>query len=302
MKTTIKMRHAIGRMLIPTFLAAGFALLSGCAVSQDQEIQLGEQSRGQFEEQFGGLYPDRVVQDYVNGVGMKVARYAGRADVPWEFRVVNSDQINAFSLPGGFVYITRGLLFNLHNEAQLAGILAHESGHVAHRHSVQQLERAQAIQTGAALVGVAAKSQAAAELSNVVAGVALMQYSRDQEKEADLSGLEYMARAGYPPEALVEDMKIMEGLTQGQAPPEFLSSHPNPENRVQYLTDRIQSEYPGVISSGQTNATAFQRKVLDRRNLVPAAPRTKAPQPARSGNGEQGRPSDPGGRDEQGGS
>src|SRR2546428_579819 len=104
----------------------------GCAIGEKDEIAMGKKAQPQFEKQFGGLYPDPEVQQYVNEVGMSMTRYTGRPDLPWQFRVVNSRQINAFSLPGGYTYVTQGLLFNLKSEAQLAAILGHESGHVAH--------------------------------------------------------------------------------------------------------------------------------------------------------------------------
>src|SRR5262245_60774759 len=105
----------------------------GCAVSEKEEIEIGRKSHQQFEQEFGGLYPDTAVQQYVGNVGSEMARYAGRPNLDWSFRVVNSEQINAFAVPGGYIYITQGLLFQMKNEAQLAGVLGHESGHIAHR-------------------------------------------------------------------------------------------------------------------------------------------------------------------------
>jgi predicted Zn-dependent protease len=252
--------QAISRWIL---VLAVLLLVGGCAISQDQEIALGRDARPQFEKEFGGVYPDPEVQQYVQEVGLRMARYAKRPDLPWEFRVLNSDTINAFALPGGFIYITRGLLMNLQTEAQLAGILGHESAHVANRHSVQQLERAQVLQGGAVLAGVLGGGTVA-DISAVVGGLVNLQYSREQEKEADLDGLEYLARAGYDPRALIQDMQILEKLSQGQRPPEFLSSHPNPENRQEYLSQTVERRFGQIIAGGKTGREEFRRQVLDR--------------------------------------
>jgi len=239
------------------------SFLAGCAISEEQEIKMGIQAAPRFEKQFGGLYRDPAVQRYVSDVGMRMVRYTGREDLPWEFKVVDSKQINAFALPGGKVYITRGLLMKLENEAQLASILGHEAGHVAHRHSVEQLERAQILQGAAALAGIVAGSGAVGDITQMVSGLAMMKYSRDQEKEADLTGLDYMTRRGYDPRAMVRSMEIIKQASGGKSPPEFLSTHPNPGNREEYLQETIEKKYPG--ESGMTNAEQFERTVLERR-------------------------------------
>src|SRR5687767_3611579 len=98
---------------------------TGCAISEEKEIEIGRQSHAQFEREFGGIYPDQQIQQYTSRVGMDMARYAGRPKLPWQFAVLNSKQVNAFAVPGGYVYITRGLLFRMENEAMLAGVLGH---------------------------------------------------------------------------------------------------------------------------------------------------------------------------------
>jgi predicted Zn-dependent protease len=235
----------------------------GCSISKEQEIQIGQESRGQFEQEFGGRYPDPRVQQYAQDVGMRLVRRAGRTDLPWEFRVLNSDVINAFALPGGFVYITRGLLFKLNDEAEMAGVLGHEAGHVVHRHSVQQLQRAQLVQGGFALATLLGGQKAAnyADLAQLVSGLVMMKYSREQEKEADLSGLDYMTREGYDPTGIVRVMELFKRESKEGGPPEFLSSHPDPGNREEYLTKAIQSKYARLASQGKTNREQFQQIV-----------------------------------------
>ena len=247
-----------------------FVLISfGCAISEKEEIEIGRQMHGQFEEEFGGLYPDQVVQDYVHGVGMEMARYAGRPNLPWQFRVVNAEQVNAFAVPGGYIYITQGLLFQLNNEAQLAGVLGHEAGHIAHRHSVKQIEKARTAQGLTAVAGIAGAIfgvGGVGDVTGLVAGLALMKYGRDQEREADFSGLNYMTGAGYHPAGMVQTMEILQAATGGGGGgPEFLSTHPNPGNRIEYLTEAVQDEYAPAAQTGTMGEGRFRQTVLSRR-------------------------------------
>ncbi len=224
---------------------------------------MGIQAAPKFEKEFGGLVRDSELQRYVQKVGMSMVPHTGREDLPWEFKVLNSNQVNAFALPGGKVYITRGMLNQLQNEAQLASVLGHEAGHVAHRHSVQQLERAQLLQGGAALAGVFGGGSVG-DVTQLVAGLAMMKYGRDQEKDADLSGLEYMVKEGYDPRGSVQTMEILERAAGGRGQPEFLSSHPNPGNRQEYLSEEIEQKY-GRRARGRTDQEEFNRIVKGRR-------------------------------------
>jgi predicted Zn-dependent protease len=250
-------------------------LTLGCAISQEKEIQLGQEAAPQFEREFGGLYPDRQVQAYVNEVGLELAAQAGRPGLPWQFRVLNSDQVNAFALPGGFIYVTQGLLFRMENEAMLAGVLGHEVGHVAHRHSVKQIQRtqtAQGLSAVAGIVGALFGFGGVGDVTNVVASLTLMTYSRGQEKESDLSGLRYMTRTGYNPEGMVQTMHVLQQASGGGGgPPQFLSSHPNPGNRIEYLTETIEKRYPQAADTGDLGADRFQR-AMGRRVSLALAP------------------------------
>jgi beta-barrel assembly-enhancing protease len=239
------------------------AFSSGCAISEKDEISMGKEAAPQFEKKFGGLYPDSEVQRYVHDVGMRMVPFTGRTNLPWDFRVVNSKQINAFALPGGHVFVTQGLLFNLQNEAQIAAILGHEETHIAHRHTVKQLERQQAISGGLTLAGIFAGSTVA-NVGQLVTALASLQYSRDQEKEADLTGLSYMAKAGYDPHAMVQTMQILQKVGGGGGP-QFLSDHPNPPNRIEYLNKQIEHDYGNVISTGRTGEAEFRNSVLAHR-------------------------------------
>ncbi|MGH7214128.1 MAG: M48 family metalloprotease [Tepidisphaeraceae bacterium] len=259
------------RRLAPHLSVLLLVINVGCAVSQENEIQIGRESHEQFEQEFGGIYPDATVQQYVNGVGMDMARYAGRPELPWQFRVLNSEQINAFAVPGGYIYITQGLLFHLQNEAQLAGILGHEAGHIAHRHSVEQMQRAQGTQGVAVvadIVGGIFGVGGVGDVAGIVGSLSLMSYGRGQEKEADMSGLEYMTRSGYNPRGLVQAMEILQEAGGGGGGPDFLSTHPNPGNRIEYLSEAINDRYQRASDSGDFGRDAFQDRVLDRRRRL----------------------------------
>ncbi len=254
-------------MLVARTLVALLALVlfTGCAISEQKEIAIGQQSFAQFEQEFGGLYPDEQVQEYVSDVGMSLVRFAGRQDLPWQFRVIDSEQINAFALPGGFVYITSGLLFQLENESQLASILGHEIGHVVERHSVRQIQRAQGAQFVPLLAGLFGGGLAG-DIAGAVTQLGLMRYSRDQERDADFAGLEYMTRGGYDADGIVEAMRIMQraGGGGGGGPPEFLSTHPNPGNRIEYLTEAAERRDAQTAGERIVGEDGFRRIVLSR--------------------------------------
>jgi predicted Zn-dependent protease len=238
----------------------------GCAVSEEQEVQMGLQAAPQFEREFGGEYPDPVVQEYFKSVGMRLARHARRPDLPWDFEVLNSKEVNAFALPGGPIYMTAGLLFRLRNEAQLAAILAHEVAHVAERHSAQQIERTQILSGGSSLLGAVIGNDTIGSASQVVAGLAMMQYSRSHEREADKLGLRILAEEGYALEEMVEAMRVIKRASGGGGgTPEFLSTHPDPGNRIEYLSEEIDRRY-SMSRRGRTGEEEFGRNVLGRRD------------------------------------
>jgi predicted Zn-dependent protease len=261
------------RRFLPLVL---LVFVSGCAISEQEEIQIGRESHQQFEKEFGGRYPDPQLQAYVGGVGMELARYAGRPNLPWQFAVLNSQQVNAFAVPGGYIYITQGLLFHLENEAMLAGVLGHEAAHVAHRHSVQQIQRAQTAQGLSTVVGVVGGLFGygwAGDVTGIVASLSLMKYSRDQEEQSDLSGLRYMTQAGYNPIGMVQTMAVLQqSAGKGGGGPEFLSSHPNPGNRLTYLQETIQRKYAAAAQGGKVGQEEFRRNVLSRRATALAPP------------------------------
>lgn len=252
----------------------------GCAVSEKDELQLGLDNHGKFEAESGGRYADPTVQTYVNTIGVSLARYAGRPEMNWQFHVLNSDQVNAFAVPGGYIYITQGLLFRMQNEAQLAGVLGHEAAHIAHRHSAKQIETSRGVAVGTAGVSVLASLfgyEGVGNLASIGAQLGMASYSRAHETEADMSGLKYMAQAGYNPTGMVGVMQVLKAAAGG-APGgplgEWTSSHPDPGNRIEYLTDAIKSDatYTALTRTGKVGQQEFQTNVLSRRR----APAPKA--------------------------
>ena len=240
-------------------------------ISRDQEIAMGEEASGQFEEQFGGKVPDEQLLQYVRTVGGKVAAHSDRP-MPYEFTLVSSDVPNAFALPGGKVFITAGLLRRMTNERQLAAVLGHEIGHVAARHNVAGMQR----QTSAAiLVEIAAalagqdKAEATKAVGEVVAGMASMKYSRDDEYQADQIGVRYMARAGYNPWGMVELLDVLYSLHESEpgSLEEMFQTHPLTSKRIEAakstITDDEQySRFKATEPDAQTGLFLQMRKRL----------------------------------------
>lgn len=267
--------NAAAKSLLASMLVAAV----GCTVTPQQELQLGADSHAQFEKESGGLYPDASVTAYVSSVGMKMVPLAARPDMNWQFHVVSAADVNAFAVPGGYIYITQGLLFKLQNEAQLAGVLGHETGHIHARHSAKQQERSQTIGIFTAGVGVIAEQAgyaAAGQLGSAASQLYLLKYGRDQETEADYLGLGYMSKVGYNPEAMVSVMELLKQVSGGSGGKmaEWTSTHPDPGNRAEYLEAAIQQKYQAAKASGVYNEQQFQAAVLSRKPRTAAIYRT----------------------------
>ncbi|MEC4851645.1 MAG: M48 family metallopeptidase [Jaaginema sp. PMC 1079.18] len=262
------MQKLLVRLVLGLFIAL-FGFISYCSnvtenpitgeqqrvqLSPRQEVALGAQARDELIVQYGGLYRDRAVQNYIDRVGAEIVSdsVAAESPYPFEFHLLDDpDTVNAFALPGGQVFITTGLLQRLDSEAQLAGVLSHEIGHVVARHGAEHLARQQ---LGAALVnavGVAAsetpeQGRQAAVIAQAINQLVGLRYGRDDELESDRLGFQFMTSAGYNPEGIVELMQILNSASQGN-PPEFLSTHPNPSNRIERLEALIDERYPNGV-------------------------------------------------------
>ncbi|NPB08594.1 MAG: M48 family metallopeptidase [Aquificae bacterium] len=208
----------------------------------EEEIAIGNEFLPEAITQMEGVYADEEVQEYVREIGRKIALHTPRK-LPYEFFVVNSSQLNAFALPGGKILITRGLLLIMDDESELAGVLAHELGHVNARHHARYLEKtlglALLLQIGAVLIGGESRTERLVlQLASIGATLLALKFSRDQEREADRLGLRFMVEAGYDPSGLVEVMEKFKKLEK-ERPPEWLSTHPLPETRIKELSREI---------------------------------------------------------------
>jgi len=229
-------------------------------LTSEQEIALGLQAAPEMAAQHGGLAPDPEAQALVDRVGGALAAKsaAGQSPYPFEFHLVADDQtVNAFALPGGQVFITAGLLGHLRTEGELAGVLGHEVGHVVGRHGAEHIAKAQLTQglTGAAVMATYdpddPSTQQTAAVAALIANLVTMRFGREDELESDRLGVRFMADAGYDPRALVGVMEVLEQATAGQQrPPEFFSTHPNPERRVEQIETAIAQAFPGGVPEG----------------------------------------------------
>lgn len=241
--------------------------------SKAAEVQLGEQVATEIEASIGPVVTDPGISGYVTDVGNRVAAHVEPyyQDIPWEFNVVDDATINAFALPGGKIYIHRGLLEILDNEAQLAGILAHEIAHVTAEHHDRMAGRGIAIALGTSIVQILQQNtenelvQLGVPVFVTSSGLLNLKYSRDQEYESDELGLRYMIRAGYQPTVLAEVMRKLDEISAGQRPSEWFSTHPHPPNRVNAIMESIQRDYPDAADDPQLrlNQDAYKRNILD---------------------------------------
>lgn len=212
------------------------------SLTPEQEIALGLQSAPEMIQEFGGLDPSNQVQQQINDIGFNIVNNSVARDTPWEFdfHVLDDDQtINAFALPGGQVFITDGLLSQLTTEDEVAGVLAHEIVHVLARHSAQQIAKNDLTNGLIGAVGVASGSASAQQTAAMIGQLVNMRYGRQDETQSDTLGVCLMIASNYDPEAMVEVMHILEAASNGQEPPEFFSTHPNPENRIQAIEQAI---------------------------------------------------------------
>lgn len=219
-------------------------------ITVDQEVALGLEAAPQMAAEYGGLDPDNQAQELVNAIGMRIVRESPAGSSPYQFKfyLLDDDQtINAFALPGGQIFLTDGLYRQLRNEDQLAGVLGHEIGHVIGRHSAEHMARAQLTQglTGAAVIASYDPDNPSSiqrgQMAMLVGQMVNMKYGRDDEIESDMFGVCFMNDAGYDPAAMMDVMNILAEASQGNQTPEFFSTHPNPENRIENIQYAIEN-------------------------------------------------------------
>lgn len=223
------------------------------AMTKGQEIALGLQAAPQMASEYGGLAAEERDRRRVDEVGARLL--AGKSlrasDYRYDFHLLADPQtLNAFALPGGQVFITRGLYDKLGSDAELAAVLGHEIGHVVARHGAQRLAKQQLTQGLAGAAGVAVGDRSGEQMALMVGQVVNMKYGRGDELQSDTLGVRFMAEAGYDPRAMVQVMKILAAASQGGRPPEFFSTHPNPENRIGVIEQAIARQFPGGVPPG----------------------------------------------------
>lgn len=248
--------------------------LAGCArnpatghnelmlVSESQEIAMGQQYDSQVVATIG-LYPDPALQSYVQTLGKQLAATSERPNLPWTFRVVDDPAVNAFAVPGGFVYVTRGILAHINNEAQLATVVGHEIGHVTARHTAAEMSKEQVATLGLVVGSIASKQVAQyAGVAQQALSVLFLKFSRDNENQADELGVRYSSRANFDSREMVNVMKVLDKLSasEGGRLPEWLSTHPDPGNRVEHITSiisRMQTDFAGAT----INRNSYERRL-----------------------------------------
>jgi predicted Zn-dependent protease len=230
-------------------------------LSVQDEVAIGLQAVPEMAAQFGGLHPDQDAQLMVDRIGERiVARSAAsKADYEYQFYVLADDQtVNAFALPGGQIFITAALLKRLDSPGQIAGVLSHEIGHVVGRHGAEHLAKANLTQQliGAVVVGTSDPNnpysgQQNAAIAAMVGQMINLKYGREDELESDRLGVQFMSEAGYDPRGMIRVMEILRdasGSRGGQ--PEFMSTHPDPGRRVEYIQEAIAKRFPNGVPEG----------------------------------------------------
>src|SRR5215207_8827432 len=248
---------------------------SGCAISTQQEVQLGTEYAQQINAQLPVVKDHEIVR-YINVIGDSIAKLTDDRNLDWQFFVVNAAEVNAFAVPGGYVYVNRGLIERAQRMDQLAGVLGHEIGHVTQRHSVQQMEKAQCANVGVTLACVltsVCNNQAAGAAINVAGGALFAKFSRDDEAEADAEGVKNVVRAGIDPRGIPEMFQIL--LNERETTPSSVSSwfatHPLEEDRIQSTQAQIAKINPAILNGLTKDSQSFQ-SFKQRVRGLPAAP------------------------------
>ncbi len=256
MKSAFRRRLAAVAALVSLALGAAGCTVNPATGAQDftpfmspaQEAAIGREEHPKLVAAFGGAYQERAeLNAYITEIGRRLQRVSEMPELPFTFTVINSDDVNAFALPGGFVHITRGILALANSEAEIAGVLAHEIGHVTARHSAQRYSRGVFTQLGVAILGTATGSRAVGNLAQLGAALYVQGFSREQELEADRLGVRYLGRAGYDPRAMASFLAAMQAESalaakiagrEGREPTASLfSSHPRTVERVAQAAD-----------------------------------------------------------------
>ena len=261
-------------------LAIGCAVAAvvSCAINQQQEVELGAQTAAEIDTTLP-LIRDPAINAYINGLGNQLARVTDTRNLTWHFAVVDSKEVNAFAIPGGWVYINRGLIERAANMSEVAGVMGHEIGHVTLRHTVQQMQQQQEVGLGAVALCTLTKvcGSDAGQAAVGVAGSALFaKFSREDEAEADAEGVKTTIKAGIDPHGIPEMFKILleERKSNPSAVDAFFASHPLEEDRIAATEAQI-DKYPKSELQGLIDDTQSFHDFQDRLEAMPPSPKPK---------------------------
>lgn len=233
-------------------------------LSREDEIKMGIDSKPEMLKEYGGEVPNADARAYVTNLGKQLAAQTegDNPSLPWEFTLLNSDVINAFALPGGKVFVSKGLAIKMTNEAQLAGVLGHEVGHVTARHINERVTRQAGASVGITILSavIGGGGDAISGLAGQAVQVTLLSFDRDQENEADTLGMRYMVKIFYNPIGQLQVMEILKREAGTPNQPEFLSTHPIPDTRIKRIQQIIETDYKFTQNNPQFKLNAEQFK------------------------------------------
>ena len=247
-------------MIRKTFYNIYLYLLVGCfstqalALSEEEEIKLGQQEHLKITSRYG-VYRDKDLQEYITMVGKRVAKESTRPDLEFHFTILNDDIINAFALPGGYVYITRGMLTHMNSESELAAVLGHEVAHITEKHAIKRQNTQKGMNILNTILAISTGQPGLYQLGDLFGGVLLTGYSREFELEADEVGAKYMAKAGYSPEAMLKTIEILKA-----------------KDRIEIQQARIEKRKPavyhGFLSTHPDHDTRYRKAILAAAELL----------------------------------
>lgn len=249
--------------------ATGHAQLN--MMSESEEVKLGSESAPRFVKEMGGEIPDARIRQYVSKIGGQLAAVSERPQLPWEFHVVDSAMLNAFALPGGKVFVSRGLMVRLTNEAQLAGVLGHEVGHVTAQHIGQQMTQASLLSIGLQVATNVSGNQWTGVIGGYGGKLYLLRFGRGQESQSDTLALRYMTAIGYDPNGMLGVLKVLKAASGDSGGLEMLRTHPLPQTRIDDTVDKIKSGYAQQSGNSKfrLGADTYKSTVLDRLKQLP---------------------------------
>lgn len=284
MKRLSRLRARLTALMVISILALPVGIIGQTRVvapknpySLAKDVELGRQAASEVERKMP-ILNDPEVQSYVERVGRRIVEgippQFQHPEFRYSFKVVDARDINAFALPGGFAFVNRGLIEAARNEGEMAGVIAHEISHVALRHGTAQAAKAQKYQTGAAVVGILGTilggvGNVAGQVGQMGIGAYFLRFSREYEKQADLLGAQIMANAGYDPHDLANMFRTLE-QKQGGGGPQWMSSHPNPGNRFEYINreaDALRVDNPTRNTPSFTRIQAYLREMRPSRSM-----------------------------------